>query len=243
MTNLTVYYRLSDKGNNKDRLEIINNKSCLLNFLQSFRPEQMVIIADNVTDETMNWLETYSFKEIHRTSLGNSGSFWYSFQLALKLDPTDFVYFVENDYIHRPGSEKILLEGLKISDYVTLYDHSDKYIDGINPRVKNGGERTKVFLTPSSHWKMTNSTTMTFASRVDILRKDQFFFKFFSVGIIKKGFPFFKILQGSNCPHDYYLFITLGDLKKRKIISPIPGYSTHGEKKYLSPLIDWNSHI
>jgi hypothetical protein len=243
MNNLTIYYRLSDKGNNKDRLEIINNKSCLLNFIQAFRPEQMVVIADNVTDETMSWLETFSFGEIHRTSLGNSGSFWYSFQLAIKLAPSDFVYFVENDYIHRTDSEKILMEGLKIADYVTLYDHSDKYVDGINPRVKNGGEKTKVFLTASTHWKMTNSTTMTFASKVDILRKDQFFFRFFSVGIIKKGFPVFKILQGSNCPHDYYLFITLGDLKKRKIISPIPGYSTHGEKKYLSPLIDWNLYL
>ena len=34
--NLHIVYRLSDMGENKERLDCINNKSCLENFLQSF---------------------------------------------------------------------------------------------------------------------------------------------------------------------------------------------------------------
>lgn len=243
MNELIIFYRLSDKGNPKNRLSNVNNKKCLENFIKEFAQEQIVIIADNVLDETMEWLRLYNFKQLHRTTLGNSGSFWYIFELALKLDKNDCVYFVENDYIHKPNSRKVLLEGLQIADYVTLYDHPDKYVDGINPGVKNGGEQSKVFLSESTHWKITNSTTMTFATKVKILEKDRLFFKIFSVGITKSRLPLIKKFSGNPNPRDYRLFTSLSKVKNRILISPMPGYSTHGEKEYLAPFTDWESLI
>ena len=240
---LHIFYRLSDKGENKDRLSNINNKNCLENFLKEFPAEYIEIIADNVRDDTIIWLESYNFKYIHRTSLGNSGSFWFTLKLAMKLPNDAYVYFVENDYIHRPNSMKVLLEGLQLADYVTLYDHPDKYRDGINPRIKNGGEISKVLLTNSAHWKLTNSTTMTFASKVEVLNKDSFIFKMFTVGIIKKGIPFFKRFQERRFPADYQIFKFLTTIKYRQLISPIPGFATHGEKQYLSPLINWTHFL
>jgi hypothetical protein len=240
---LHIYYRLSDKGEKKERLSFINNKVCLDNFLQEFPQEQITILADNVKDETIEWLETYNFKYIHRTNSGNSGSFWFAFTLALKLPPDDYVYFVENDYIHKPKSALVLTEGLGIADYVTLYDHPDKYSDGLNPNVHSGGEKSKVFLTKSSHWKKTNSTTMTFASKVSILQKDSFIFKLFTIGLFRNGlFPLNKFAE-RKFPADYRIFCFLTRFKHRLLISPIPGFSTHGEIKYLSPLIDWNCYI
>jgi hypothetical protein len=241
--NLNVFYRLSDKSESKQRPDMISNKACLDNFLKEFSAEQTTIIADNIKDETLKWLETYNFKSLLLTSLGNSGSFWLSFNLALNLPNDDYVYFVENDYIHKPNSRPVLMEGLQIADYVTLYDHPDKYIDGINPQVKNGGENTKVFLTSSSHWKFTNSTTMTFASKVSTLRRDALLFKLFTVGIVKKNIPFLKILRTKRTPRDYRIFSYLIKFKSRRLISPIPGYSTHGESKYMSPLIEWDKYI
>lgn len=242
-TTLHIFYRLSNKGENKDKISNVNNKNCLENFLKEFPAKCIEIIADNVENETMNWLESLNLKRIHHTSLGNSGSFWFTYKLALLLPKEDYVYFVENDYIHKPNSMMVLLEGLKIADYVTLYDHPDKYMDGINPRVKNGGEKSKVFLTNSSHWKITNSTTMTFASKVALLQKDQFLFRFFTIGIIKKKLPILKRFQERKTPDDYLLFTFLTIFKKRNLISPIPGYSTHGEKKYLTPLSNWAKYI
>jgi len=243
MSELHIFYRISDKGENKERLSIINNKNCLENFIKEFPVENIEIIADNVNEDTIKWLETYNFKSIKRTTLGNSGSFWFSYLQAMKLPINDFVYFVENDYIHKPNSMNILLEGLDIADYVTLYDHPDKYVDGINPAVKNSGEKSKVFLTHSSHWKITNSTTMTFASKISILQKDSFIFRLFTVGCIKKGRPFLKIFQERLFPADYRIFTILTKIKTRKLICPLPGLSTHGENKYLAPLTSWQNYI
>jgi hypothetical protein len=240
MSKLHVFYRLSDKGENKEKLEEINNIFCLENFLKEFPASEITIIADNVEEDTMEWLGKYNFNNIYQTRLGNSKSFWFAYKMALSLDKTDFVYFVENDYLHRPGSRTALKDGMEIADYVTLYDHPDKYMDGINPKVKRGGEVSKVFLTSTSHWKITNSTTMTFASKVSTLKKDSFFFKFFTIGIINSNFPYLKKLQTRRFPADYRIFSLLKLLKRRKLICPIPGFSTHGETNFLSPLINWS---
>ncbi len=72
MSRLHIYYRLSDKGENKEKCEYINNKNCLENFIKEFPSDQITVIADNVTDETYNWLKTIRFGAIHRTTLGNS---------------------------------------------------------------------------------------------------------------------------------------------------------------------------
>ena len=39
------------------------------------------------------------------------------------------------------------------------------------------------------------------------------------------------------------MFQHLINENKRKLISSIPGYSTHGETAYLSPLTDWSVEV
>lgn len=141
------------------------------------------------------------------------------------------MYFVENDYLHLPNSYNILKEGLDFGiAYVTLYDHPDKYLDpsiGGNPYCQGGAESTKVYLTPSTHWKITNSTTMTFASRVEYLREDE--------EIIRRW-------TSGSYPDDFKMFLELNK-KGRNVLSSIPAYSTHGESQWLSPLINWRKSV
>jgi hypothetical protein len=89
-----------------------------------------------------------------------------------------------------------------------------------NPLVTDRGENTKVILTASSHWKYTNSTTMTFATRVKTLRTDQEIFRHFCNGKI---------------PLDYFIFRNLAE-RGRTLITPLPGRSTHCDE-YPSPFI------
>ena len=96
---------------------------------------------------------------------------FYAVNYALKtFDLHEVVYFAEDDYIYKKNAPTIILEGLQVGDYSSGYDHPDKYINkkdgGPNPFIEDGGELTRVLLTKSSHWKLTNSCCMTFAVKL-----------------------------------------------------------------------------
>ena len=225
---LKTYYRLSDHGYNKVKPDYINNFSCLSNYANEFGKDDLYIIADNVSDETYQRLCKEGYYA-ERTQFGNgAASFRHALDLALLNSDNTLIYFLEDDYLHRAKARNILIEGLfSGADYVSLYDHPDKYIDrkqgGENPFIDSGGELTRVILTQSAHWKITNSTTMTFAAGVETLKRDK--------DIIR------EFIQGPH-PRDFDMFLALRQ-RGRTLITPIPGYSTHGETKWLSALTDW----
>ena len=144
---MKIFYRLSDGSYPKVRFDNATKRNCLVNFLDKFMfhygrdyyvTDELILVADNVKDETMTWIESL-LKEygvgrvetlrIMRTNAGSSaGSFRIVMEEALKLDDNEVVYFVEDDYAHLPNSRTVLMEGLDKSHYVTLYNHPDKYI-------------------------------------------------------------------------------------------------------------------
>jgi len=228
---MKIIYRISDSGYNKVKPKYINNRNCLWNAVNTFQDvafEDWAVIADNVSEETDVIIQSYIPREsIEYVSVGHgAGTFNLALDKALTFDDNEIVYFIENDYLHLPNSKKVIEEGLNEieADFVSLYDHPDKYIDGANPYVNGGGEITKVMLSKSSHWKITNSTTMTFASKVKTLRKTE--------NILR------EYTQGSY-PRDFDMFVHLYN-SAHYLITPIPGYSTHGETTWLTPLIDWS---
>jgi glycosyltransferase involved in cell wall biosynthesis len=229
-TKLKIYYRLSDKGRRNGKPDFINIENCLRNFCEHFDSNTITVIADNCLDDTITMIKRYikSDNNIIRTSLGNSGACLFAIQKAIDENDDDtMVYLVEDDYLHVSGSEAVLREGFKLADYVSLYDHPDKYLDGgrPNPFVFGGGEDTKVLLTNRTHWKYTNSTTMTFATYVKTLRED------YEILV--------KYLQ-QKIPEDFQLFCELLFHRKRKLVTPLPGRSTHGQLPWICPLVEWH---
>jgi hypothetical protein len=224
---MIVIYRISDAGYNKVKPEYINNENCLKNFVYVFGNRDIQIIADNCSEDTLGMIKKYVHpSKIKKVSVGHgAGTFNLALDEALKLNDNEVVYFVENDYLHKLEADIILCEGIRElgSDYVALYDHPDKYQDGANPYVEGGGEVTKVFLSNSCHWKLTNSTTMTFAAKVKTLKEDEEILRSFTSG---------------THPNDFHIFLALRD-KGRSLITPLPGYATHGETAWLSPLCQW----
>jgi len=231
---MTIVYRISDSGYKKSKPEYINNINCLRNAASVFQYENWHIVADNVKNEDtlscIRNLDTYlNHPVIHNVSLGSGAqTFNYALDIALSLPEDELIYFVENDYLHIPGSDLLIEEGLDLgADYLAGYDHPDKYLSleqGGNPEVEGGGELTRVLLSKSTHWKITNSTTMTFATRVKTLKEDEQILREYTKG---------------TYPEDYRMFLALR-AKGRVLISSIPGFSTHGENQWLSPLIDWS---
>jgi hypothetical protein len=166
---------------------------------------------------------------IRKVSVGHgAGTFNLALDEALRWHDNETIYFIENDYLHKPNSQKILEEGFELgASFVALYDHPDKYLSpskGGNPYCEGGAEDTRVYLTKSTHWKVTNSTTMTFAAKVSTLKRIE--------PILR------KYTQGSY-PEDFKMFLELRE-QGELLITPIPGYATHGETAWLSPLTDWS---
>jgi len=217
---LKKIYRICDHRNGGTKIPQINKRQCFLNFIEVFGTDNLIIVADNCRKVTIDFLGRFT-TNLKTTSLGNSGSFLFAMDLALQFNDDQLIYLVEDDYLHHPGGPRFLLEGLQRADYVSLYDHADKYMQrSPNPLVTGGGENTKVILSASSHWKFTNSTTMTFAVRSATLKADQ---------------DVFRSHCAQSIPADYFLFRQLAQ-KGRTLISPIPGRSTHCDE-YPAPFI------
>ena len=229
---MKIIYRISDAGYNKVKPDYINNEKCLQNFCNAFYDHiyDIHVIADNCSEPTINIINKYiDPANIEKVSVGHgAGTFNLALDKALKWGDDEIVYFVENDYLHKPGSIDVLKEGFSLgASFVALYDHPDKYLDpsrGGNPYCEGGAEDTRVYLTNSCHWKITNSTTMTFASKVSTLKNTE--------DILRKH------TSGTH-PNDFHMFLELRE-NDHLLITPLPGYATHGETAWLSPLTDWS---
>ena len=177
---MKLIYRISDSGYNKVKPDFITNEICLKNFVEVFLPNDFTIKADNISEDTKKMILKYVPEEcIQHVKVGHgAGTFNLALDLALTYNDNEIVYFIENDYLHTSDAKKILEEGFDIgASFVSLYDHPDKYLApdrGGNPYCDGGAEDTRVYLTDNSHWKITNSTTMTFAAKVKTLKESYF---------------------------------------------------------------------
>lgn len=220
---MKLYYRISDNSYKKPKLIGATKETCLMNFCYAFHETifgksvvdsgvvnsdwvpPMSIIADRCERKTMKMI-VESGIPYTITDKGNAGSFRVALDMAVANDDDEVVYFVEDDYLHTSVAAKVLEEGIKRADYVTLYDHPDKYT-----RYYNMGEYSKVIKTESSHWRFTTSTCMTFAAKVKTLKKD--------LDIWHK--------HTSNVhPWDHKIFVELGQ-SGRKLAVSIPGNACH----------------
>jgi len=228
---MKIIYRISDAGYNKIKPDYINNEKCLANAVNVFKDDDWSIIADNISSDTNDMVQKYKSRDhIHYTEEGNgAATFNLALDEALTYDDDEVIYFIENDYLHLYGSPRILEEGFELgASFISLYDHPDKYIEpskGGNPHCEGGAEDTRVYLTDSCHWKITNSTTMTFAAKVSTLKRTEH--------ILRKH-------TDTTHPNDFQMFMELRE-NDELLITPIPGYSTHGETAWLSPLVNWNN--
>ena len=250
MKEIIIIYRISDHSNpEKIKPSYASKENCLRTLVREFGKENLHVICDNVSQQTMEMVKKYS-SNIELTNNGNTGSFLYSwnkaYDLTKEMDENTIVYLVEDDYIHCRGAKKILMEAFSDlqAPYATLYDHPDKYQDNKDPKYQWGhgkididdegirkplniyisGEETIVYASKSCHWKLTSSTTMTFATTVKNIREDkQDMIDLHTGKPLPMGGASFKILAN----------------KGKGLISSIPAYSGHAEERWLPYFRNW----
>lgn len=138
---------------------------------------------------------------------------------SINLPTTDWVYLVEDDYLHHRDWPDVLRKMTLFNNYLTLYDHPDKYNTTIYSDLKS-----ELVYAQNVLCRTVPSTTDTFCVPVKMLLSDYRIHETFS----------------RNVPYslDHQRFICLGDMG-RKIYSPIPGYSVHCHEPYCNVREDY----
>ena len=211
----------------KKRFSDFSHEHCYHNLLKTSKGAHLTFLFDAAKGPLeSHFLKNETNHQIIQIHEGTeAGSFLRLLDYVEGLDlPLDTVlYFVEDDYIHRPGWIDILLEGFQIpeAEYITLYDHKDKYF--LYPRLTS-----RIFTTTSCHWRSTPSTTNTFAMRWKTLKRDLNIHRSYSKG------------RTISADHEKFCFL---EKKGALLISALPGWSTHAEPDFASPCVDWSSFL
>lgn len=219
-----IFYRHYEiQGNDyKGRPSWFDFEKCFVNFLDSIEGEDVNLHVVMDGKASNNFISKYSNKFTLHEYVGGSdfASAMFSYKLAYSIvkNPSDLIYFVENDYLHIKGwVNKIntLFNTYSNINYVSLYDHNDKYF---LPMYEN--LVAKIFITKNHHWRNTPSTCGTFIIKNSLFKED---------------YDTHLNLQGD---HNKYLW--LNENKNRFVLTPIPGLSTHCMEGLMSPTIDWS---
>jgi len=227
------YYSKIQELSSRTRPDWWNKEKVFLNFKNTLNSESTnyTIIYDEYNgkiDDTFLSQE----KNVHIISGGDEAkSFLSTFDYILKknFDEDTIIYFLEDDYVHRPKWDIILQEGFTLpASYVTLYDHPDKYTNKIKNGISYAELKHKIFTTSNSHWRTTISTTCTFATKFKTLKEDKEIHQ--------------KYSTNTQITRDSLKFIELNKMG-RSVVSCLPGYSTHAAGEYVSPFINWSDYL
>ena len=220
----------SDISKHKKRPSYFNRKRSYENLLATIDPSFKVTFFLDLYHGSLQ--EHFLSKEKKHPVITfkegtESGAFLYLLEYIAALDVSDnpIIYIVEDDYIHRKGWGKILLDAFSLPqiDYATLYDHKDKYTFSQYEEL-----RSKIFAGKYSHFRTTPSTTNTFAARLATFKEDLSIHRRYS--------------EGRKISADHEKCLALQE-KGRILVSAIPGWSTHAERDFLSPCIDWKKEL
>lgn len=221
-----IYYRhYNISGSGQGRPMWFDYEKCYDNLLATLpdRDSNKYILNVVYDGNETNWISNYTYHNSYNIIAGGD---FKSFQQTcdlVKNNPDivdgDLIYFIENDYLHKSGWLDKVLElfttysGL---DYVSLYDHKDKYfLPAYDDLV------SKIFITKTHHWRTTPSTCGTFILTKELFDKD------------------YDILSTMEGDHNKWLW--LNSNRGRHVISPIPGLATHCVEGLESPTIKWET--
>jgi hypothetical protein len=232
---LRVFVRhcnFSQNSVSKGRPSFFSKEVCFNNLLRTKKQETEVTVFFDGTPEKNSFLNNKDIKIVSKICGSDSASFssLLDYITSLDINPEDNIYLLEDDYLHKPGWDTVLEEGLNIFgiDYVTLYDCPDKYFyTSLAPDAGYETLVSKIYLTKSSHWRTTPSTTNTYAMKYKTLLND--------FSIHKKYCSFSRITL------DHFKFLELNKERKR-LVSALPGWSTHVVEGYMSPIVDWEQY-
>ena len=208
----------------RERLKGFSKKSCYNNLKETIDKNISNITFLMDGNSEAHFLKNEKEFELVKIDGGSQAKSWASALEHVKnsnFSDEQIIYFIEDDYLHLENWNKVLLEGFELkSEYISLYDHPDKYKLPIYQKLQS-----KILLGKSCHWRTVPSTTLSFAVKFKTFKKHYEIYKKFN-----------SIESGKTKDHEMFL-----DLWKNgsSLISSIPSYSSHMDLHWLAPTIDW----
>lgn len=233
-----IYYRhYNIEGNDRrGRPEWFGFESCFFNLMKTLPgynsgKHRLNVVYDGNVNENgeieENWMGTLTHQSHKIWPIkggSDSSSFFQTIEIIKNdenIQPGDLIYLLENDYLHVKGwIDKVFELFLTYNgvDYVSLYDHNDKYF---LPQYFN--LLSKIIPTKSHHWRNTPSTCGSFIISKQLFDAD------------------YDVL--STMVGDHNKFLWLNEHRDRTVLTPLPGLSTHCMDGLLSPTIDWKNKL
>jgi hypothetical protein len=218
-----IYYRHTSNNNlNHNRPRWFSYEKCFQNLLKTIEGHKNISLTlaldgDINDDFTKNYQDKFTlFSTNHKSSLLSYRTLL-GYIKEQHMESNDLIYFLENDYLHVDHwVEKVedLVKTYRGLDYISLYDHKDKYFHPMYDDLVS-----KIIITPLHHWRTTPSTCGSF-----IISRETF----------EKDLDIWATTIG-----DHNTFLWLNKHRERFVFTPIPGLSTHCMEELMSPTIDW----
>jgi hypothetical protein len=240
---LHIFYRhvhikaeKNSRDPNKRRPDWFTYEGCFRNLLSTIRNDplgthvRLTVMYDGKPDDFMNdFVAGYHANKdlniglqfLEAGSDKNSALITLQYIHHYDIPEGDLVYMLENDYMHQSGWVTKVLELYEsgvLFDYLSLYDHRDKYFLPMYLDLQS-----RLFHTPTHHWRTAPSSCGSFISEISQFRSDY--------DVFRQGLP------------DYHFFNALINERHRVLLTPITGLSTHCMEGYLSPAVDWSSFL
>ena len=149
-------------------------EKCFINLLNTIKDKnvKLHVVFDGAAKDNFIW--KYKDKYIlHEITAGtDQSSFYQTWKIAKNSDigDNDLIYFLENDYLHVNNWVEIVEEWFlthKLPNYISLYDHNDKYHLSMYENLTS-----KIFTTKNHHWRTTPSTCGSFIVNKDLFNQD-----------------------------------------------------------------------
>ena len=190
------------------------NSICLKSFVEAFKDvnPKVYMICDRCPDFYSSFVRTIVpfDMEVEFTQSGIRENAVHQYDYV---KDDDIYYFLECDYLHLPDSGVKMVEASQVFDFISPYDHPDKYKKGMIP------EKVEYDSVYGYQWRTTDSTTSTFMARGSKVKEQMELFRSY-------GWD------------DHKRWLDLGT-KGYKLWTPLPSLATHMCADYLAPGISW----